>query len=188
MAGRNQTRVAKALPLIAIDRSGPLRENAPLMLHIRLAEMCRYAVFIEDPDRVDDLHAMRIAAKRLRYTMEIFAPVLQSASGKQFDWIYRQVKSIQEQIGDIHDADVRVPLLSDFLDRHAASRPEIRIGLESLIASQRSQRDRLYRDFLAYWKKLERQGFRARFLRMLGMETELVSEEKLPGNDEDDGG
>lgn len=180
--------MAKALPLIAIDRYGPLRENAPLMLHIRLAEMYRFATYIQDPGRVDELHAMRIAAKRLRYTLEIFAPVLQNGSGKLFDTIYRQVKSIQEQIGEIHDADVRVPLLSDFLAAHAATRPEVRIGLEKLIASQRSQRESLYTDFLAYWKKLERQGFRARFLRMLGMETEPVNEENGSGNDKNNGG
>ena len=63
---------------------------------------------------------MRIAAKRLRYTQEIFAPCFPD---KEYKWLSDQVKSVQEQIGEIHDADVRGPLFQDFVAAHAAGRP-----------------------------------------------------------------
>lgn len=166
--------MAKALPVLAVNPGGSLAENAPLMLHTRLEELYRWAPFVADPARVDELHAMRIAAKRLRYTMEIFAPAF-SASSKEFDALYDKIKSVQEQIGEVHDADVRGPLLQQFLDDHAGARPEIRVGLETLIASQHKERAVRYRAFVSFWTKLQKQGFKRRFLQMLVMEDVALS-------------
>lgn len=176
--------MAKALPILAVNPSGSLAENAPLMLHTRLEELYRWAPFVADPERVDELHAMRIAAKRLRYTMEIFAPAF-GATSKEFDSIYEKIKSVQEQIGEVHDADVRGPLLESFLNDHAAARPEIRVGLEDLIASQHAARAARYRAFVSYWAKLQKQGFKRRFLQMLVVEEAALSaQENVLPNEE----
>ena len=156
--------MAKALPLYAVNPRESLRSNAPLMLHTRLEELYQFAPYISDPTKVDELHNMRIAAKRLRYTMEIFQPCF---SGKDFSNLYDRVKSVQEQIGEIHDRDVRGPLLQTFLDARAGDRPEIRAGLERLIQSQQAERAKLYRSFIVYWNKLQKQGFKRQFLQVL---------------------
>lgn len=156
--------MAKALPLHAVNPQASLLSNAPLMLHTRLEELYQFSPYISDPARVEELHNMRIAAKRLRYTLEIFAPCF---TGKEFTKLYDQVKSVQEQIGEIHDRDVRGPLLQEFVDGHAHGRPEIRVGLESLIQAQHSERAKLYRQFIAYWNKIQKQGFKRNFLQML---------------------
>ena len=176
--------MAKAFPLYAVNPQEALRSNAPLMLHTRLEELYQFAPFISDPANVAELHNMRIAAKRLRYTLEIFAPCFTS---KEFDKLSAQVKSVQEQIGEIHDRDVRGPLLQAFLNGHAAHRPEIRAGLEKLIESQQSERAALYRKFITYWNKLQKQGFKREFLQMLvpleeGPETEEIPLEKSAPN------
>ncbi len=160
--------MAKALPLYAVNPRETLRSNTPLMLHTRLEELYQFAPFIADPARVEELHNMRIAAKRLRYTMEIFQPCFVSKDeSKEFDRLYNQVKTVQEQIGQIHDRDVRGPLLQSFLDNHAGDRAEIRPGLERLIDTQHSERAKLYRTFITYWNKIQKQGFRRQFLQML---------------------
>ena len=88
--------MAKALPLYAVNPRETLRSNAPLMLHTRLEELYQFAPFIADPARVDELHNMRIAAKRLRYTMEIFQPCfVGKEASKEFDRLYTQVKTVQ---------------------------------------------------------------------------------------------
>ena len=156
--------MAKALPLYAVNPQESLRSNAPLMLHTRLEELYQFAPYISDPAKVEELHNMRIAAKRLRYTLEIFAPCF---SSKEFEKLSAQAKSIQEQIGEIHDRDIRGPLLQAFLEVRATERPEIRPGLERLIQSQQSERAALYRKFIVYWNKLQKQGFKREFLQML---------------------
>ncbi|MGO8671057.1 MAG: CHAD domain-containing protein [Capsulimonadaceae bacterium] len=156
--------MAKAFPLLAVDPAGRLAENAPLMLHIRLAEMYRFAPYVRDPERVQELHDMRIAAKRLRYTMEVFASC---ASDPEFSALYEIVKGIQELIGDIHDCDVRVPLMLAHLDSTGTRRPEIKIGIDRAVAAERARRLQLYEKFCRLWTRLETRGFRRRFLEML---------------------
>ena len=172
--------MAKALPVYAVNPQGALAQNAPLILHTRLEEMLRFEGFISDPARVDELHNMRIAAKRLRYTLEIFAPCF---PGKDFSKIADQVKSIQEQIGEIHDADVRGPLFQHYVAAHAPQRPEIRVGLDSLAGAEQAKREELYRKFLAYWAKLQRQNFRQRFLQML-IQAETQPSEEMEATNE----
>ncbi len=156
--------MAKALPVFAVSPDASLAENAPLILHTRLEEMYKFAPFIHDPANVEELHNMRIAAKRLRYTLEVFAPVFRS---KGFTALYDQVKDIQERIGDIHDADVRIPLLHNFAQKHGSARPEIRVGLEALVHAQQQKRDQLYRDFLKTWTALNSEGFKKQFMQVL---------------------
>jgi CHAD domain-containing protein len=158
--------MARAFPLIAIDPDGTFAENAPLMLLTRFAEMVRLSHSVHDPERIDDLHNMRIAAKRLRYTLEIFAPCFDGELVKEYKAVYDRVKSIQEQIGDIHDCDVRGPAIQAFLDAHAKKRPELRVGLEGLIAKEKASRDKMYGEFIEYWETLKRKGFRSRFTKL----------------------
>lgn len=156
--------MAKAFPLFAVEPEGTLAVNATLMLHTRLAEMYRFAGEIDNVERVEELHNMRIAAKRLRYTMEIFAAAF---PGPEFEGFYESVKSIQEQIGDIHDCDVRVPLIESFLADAVDSRPEIKIGLARAIEAERTKRDKLYAKFCRFWRKLQAAKFHHRFLELL---------------------
>lgn len=156
--------MAKALPLFAVNAGGSLGENAPLMLHVRLEELYHFAPYISDPDRVEELHNMRIAAKRLRYTLEVFAVCFPASA---YNPIYGPIKEVQERIGDIHDCDVRVPLIEEFLAKHSHARPEIRVGLEKLAANERARREQLYRDFIRYWDGLASDNYRRKFLSFL---------------------
>jgi CHAD domain-containing protein len=145
--------MSKAQPLLAVEPRGLLIDNAPQILYTRYTEMLVFAAHIQNPLNVLQLHSMRIAAKRLRYTLEIFAPAY-TARTADFDRILADTKKIQEQIGDIHDCDIRVKLIGEYLDRHVAKRPEIRSGLQNLIAREQSTRGTLYAAFLRYWNDL----------------------------------
>ena len=57
---------------------------------------------IHNPQEIEALHAMRIDAKHLRYTLEIFSPLYATRS----DEFIKLVKSVQEILGNIHDCDV----------------------------------------------------------------------------------
>ncbi len=70
-----------------------------------------YEPYLADPDAILEHHAMRIAAKKLRYTMEVYAPVYRLGLGKSL----RRVKKIQEILGDIHDCDVWIDLLTGMI-------------------------------------------------------------------------
>jgi CHAD domain-containing protein len=52
----------------------------------------------------EHLHELRIACKHLRYTLELFEPAL----GKHAREMIKEVETIQEHLGLIHDADVAI--------------------------------------------------------------------------------
>lgn len=53
-------------------------------------------------------HALRIAAKKLRYTVELFAPLLASDTAEQI----AELKDLQDTLGALHDRDVLADLLA----------------------------------------------------------------------------
>ena len=64
---------------------------------------------------IETIHSLRIEAKRLRYLLEFFAEVLEPGLAGAVASLVR----LQDHIGELHDADVTIGLLRDFLMRHA---------------------------------------------------------------------
>lgn len=100
-----------------------LFENSGRLIAQRLKEMFDYEPYIQSPDNVYQLHEMRIAAKRLRYSMEIFEPIYTRHSdwGTEYALALKTVKSLQEHLGALHDADVLVPQILEHQSRLLAS-------------------------------------------------------------------
>jgi hypothetical protein len=163
--------LAKGAPIHKLTRpDAPLRESAGVLL-VRFQEMYDWAATIHDPTCVDDLHNMRIAAKRLRYTMELFAPCF----GGDFAKAQKAVEEIQERIGLIHDCDVLIPLLMQTLDKETDRERKRALrsggppqylaaeGLAALIGRKRAERERLFGEFIAFWDALPPDAFFSRF-------------------------
>lgn len=99
--------MARARRVTGLHPRATLLENARAIVAVRVAELFDFAHAVGDPAQDEDLHNMRIAAKRLRYTLEMFRVCLSPDGPALID----AVKEIQERIGDIHDADVLATLL-----------------------------------------------------------------------------
>ncbi len=99
--------MAKARSFPYLDAYVPNRENAYLIIRERLDELYSWESYADDPNNVRELHNLRIAAKRLRYSLEIFEDVLPAESVA----LRGEVEKIQEELGDLHDSDVLGALL-----------------------------------------------------------------------------
>jgi hypothetical protein len=99
--------MAKAKPLTGLDPHAPTGQNARWIARTRLDEMYSWAAYVDNPYEVRGLHNLRIAAKRLRYTLEIFEDVLPPASQPIAD----ELSQIQDELGALHDGDVMIALL-----------------------------------------------------------------------------
>lgn len=152
---------------------GPFREAAPGLLEERYAELYSFEAYAGQPDAVEELHEMRIAAKWLRYTMELFAP----AYADELKRAISAVKGLQELLGDLHDSDIRLQILRELttgrLDYRALEAigqmlPDpVEHGLALLLAREERERKGCYRAFYKEWKKLEERGFRTKCLERL---------------------
>jgi CHAD domain-containing protein len=162
----------KARRVKGIDPAAPLAPNAERIVRARLDEL----VALMPAAATDDvaLHDLRIAAKRLRYALELTHPCF----GPYAKTAIKHLRALQDVLGEIHDADVHLPditaLLDELIDEGAAqgrgdpsalARAPGRRAYAGIVALQvqlRGRRAALREDFLALWESLERKGFRAR--------------------------
>ncbi len=99
--------MAKASPITNLSSQASIGENARTIAHVRLDEFYQWSHVVDTPYNVRDLHHMRIAAKRLRYTLELFQSTFPPASAT----ILLEIEQIQEELGRLHDTDVMIAAL-----------------------------------------------------------------------------
>ena len=168
--------MARARRIVGIDPDDDVLSNAALIVPTRIAELLEHERSIGDPMRVAELHAMRIAAKRLRYTLELLAPFYGGDMASAID----TVKGIQERLGKIHDADVLVPELALQIRRilaparNQAARLGVyagdhagALGLARLCRDKLAERESLHRAFLEEWARLREARFFENLRRMV---------------------
>lgn len=163
-----------------------LTDRARAAILLRLEEFLAYEPHITHPERVTELHLMRIAAKHLRYTLEIFEPVY----GKGLRKPLKVVKEIQELLGDIHDCDVWVALVPQFMAEERARAQEyygdvaqaevFMPGLQALAEDRRQYRLKTYYVFRHFWELTKDMGMWDRIrraVRVRDLEDELDTPE-----------
>ena len=122
----------KAREVPGLDPATPLRPNAALIVLARLDELRSFAPAALEPKAAEAQHEMRIAAKRLRYALEVLAPCF----GPEAEATRDAAKRLQAVLGEIHDCDVML------------ARGE---GIGSLCTLLRTRRELLFRQFSDLW-------------------------------------
>ncbi len=99
-------------------------------------------------------HEMRICAKKLRYTMEIFAPMYNNKLTKEIE----NIKKYQDILGEMHDCDVWIDYLPKFIEitrptltdeKSIADFEKALLDFQSFI---RDQRKKYYLMFVRQWE------------------------------------
>lgn len=99
--------MAKARPIKGLNPHATTSENAHVIARARLEDMYEWNRYVDNPFNIRELHDLRIAAKRLRYTLEVFEDVLPETS----QLIIEELTQIQDELGALHDSDVLIALL-----------------------------------------------------------------------------
>ena len=177
--------MSKAWPVQNLVPDGSMAVNARRILRVRIGEFYSYEPVVDQPQAVEPLHDMRISAKRLRYTLELFRPMLGPLGAVNID----RVKAIQEELGNLHDTDVRIALIRqelreisveqiDHLCTSLATSPveaypsiltsalrpppdDPRRGLVSQLTEQFRERADHYGAFKRLWDQFEAEGMRS---------------------------
>ena len=141
-----------------------LYQRASEAIRLRLEEFLAYEPHVTHPERAAELHQMRIAAKHLRYTLEVFEPLYDRALRKPI----KIVKEIQDLLGEVHDCDVWQAYLPHFLEEERVytqnyfgmpgPAEEFVPGLHALEGDRRQQRLRTYYIFRHFWELTQEKG------------------------------
>jgi CHAD domain-containing protein len=116
-----------------LDPLAPLRPNAASIIRTRLDELHSFADEALAPDAGAVQHDMRIAAKRLRYVLEIVGPCIGAEAKAARD----AAKQMQSVLGDLHDCDLMLPKVEQ---------------IASAAAFLHERRSRLFHDFAGLWQ------------------------------------
>src|SRR5215218_3891117 len=177
--------VSRAWSVDDVDPNAPVIDNARRILAVRIAEFYSFEPIVPHPELSEALHDLRISAKRLRYSLELFRPQFGKAGERQIE----RVKTIQEILGALHDHDVRVDLIGDELSQlmleqsrktrsdiadaspeelaaiaAAALRPppdDPRRGLIALLGREHAGRRKAYARFREMWETCAGDGMRS---------------------------
>jgi CHAD domain-containing protein len=131
-------------------------------IETRLGIMLSYEPWVPYPDAVAEHHATRIAAKKLRYTMEVYGAIYRLSLKKPLV----RVKKIQEILGDLHDCDVWIDHVTRILLRERSrlrteneeKRPDpvTLASLRLFLKEREGARIQLHRQFVRFWESQKR--------------------------------
>ena len=123
-----------------------------------LEELYAFQPFVAIPEKKEEHHDMRIAAKRVRYTMELFSGFYQ----KEFTALIQVIKGLQELLGDLHDCDVWIDYLAQFIAAEKKRSQDffgndhffglIEPGITYLRTAKKQRRQEIYELFVAFWQ------------------------------------
>src|SRR5215210_9100403 len=125
--------MAKARDIEGLHAEMPFAEAAAATVAVRADELFEHSANVLDTSDIERVHDMRVASRRLRAVLEIYAPCFPR---DQFRPLLREVKALADALGARRDPDVlldRLAGLEDVLPKAA------RAGLEAFAAPARAE-------------------------------------------------
>jgi CHAD domain-containing protein len=115
---------------IDLDPEGPFDVAARRAVTVRADELFEHATNVLDTSDIERVHDMRVATRRLRAALEVFADAFDKAELKP---VLRDVKRLADALGERRDPDVHIEEFAKLRARFKqADRPGIDILLEEL--------------------------------------------------------
>lgn len=136
--------------------------QAPRLTKSRLKEIGATLPALENPQDISGHHAARIAAKRLRYTMEAFLPCFGDPLNDQI----AKVKLLQERLGQVHDCDVWLDKLEQYQKERGLSDERLN-AIVQLAANRVAARKEHYRAAREQWSRKKTARFGRGLLRLV---------------------
>lgn len=161
--------MAKPLKVKKLAPDDPARAAAVRVMRTRLKEFYSHWRDLDTPPDTEQLHAMRISGKRLRYSAE----TLRDFYADRLTLLLDLLKQIQDALGEMQDYETQLRMLEAEKERAesrlrretaAAKRASIAGEIEmlaSLIAHCRRKQEKSFVEFAHLWRGLSDKRLRA---------------------------
>ena len=124
--------MAKARP-VDLHPEMTFADAASVAIATRSHELFVCADRVLDTEDIERVHDMRVASRRLRAALEVFAPCFDRAEQKD---LLREVKRLADALGRRRDPDVQIAGLQELRDELP---PSDHPGIDLLVARAREQ-------------------------------------------------
>lgn len=125
--------MAKARPVPGLAADAPFGAAAAAVVSVRAEEVFAHAEGVLDVEDIERVHAMRVATRRLRAVLEVFAPCFPRREHRR---VLRDVKALADALGARRDPDVHIAALEAYA---AAQPPALRRGPRGLAEALREE-------------------------------------------------
>jgi CHAD domain-containing protein len=129
----------------------------------RLNQFLYYEIYLHNPEFIKELHQMRIAAKKLRYSMEIFSLLY----ADHLELAIKSTRQAQQILGEIHDCDVWIYYLPEFIEKekiriqrylgHTRSIKMLLPGIHFFQKNRQEERSKQFCKFQQMWQKWQQE-------------------------------
>ncbi len=127
--------MAKARPIPGLGPDTRFGDAAAAAVEVRAREVFEHADGVLDTGDIERVHDMRVATRRLRAALEVFAACFPK---KEHKAALKQVKHLADALGERRDPDVAIESLEHVAgELGGAERP----GIEDLVAELRADQE-----------------------------------------------
>ncbi|HLM50844.1 MAG TPA: CHAD domain-containing protein [Solirubrobacteraceae bacterium] len=153
--------MARARAIPGIDAEAAFAEAAARTVEVRAAELREHLGGVLDTSDIERVHDARVATRRLRAVLEIFAACFEREEHRA---VLREVKRLADALGERRDPDVQIEFLEAFA---AAVRRSDRAGVRLLGRRFAAEQERANRDLAAALDRTAEQDLLARLGRLV---------------------
>ncbi|HWP33461.1 MAG TPA: CHAD domain-containing protein [Solirubrobacterales bacterium] len=147
---------------VELDCEAPFSVAAAQVVEVRAEEVFEQAHGILDLDDPERVHDMRVATRRLRAALEIFAPCFPRKPRRKG---LRRVKALADALGECRDVDVEIELLEGVAAELAGADRE---AVARLLAGMRGEQRRANGDLEAFVTNKRLKRLRRRLRKLAG--------------------
>ncbi|HYN69514.1 MAG TPA: CHAD domain-containing protein [Candidatus Eisenbacteria bacterium] len=119
-----------------VEATDPLAEAGRKVLRFHFARMLAREAAVRDPENhdIEDLHAMRVAVRRMRAAWRFFGDAYRPGKTKQ---LRGRLRTVGDRLGAVRDLDVLLDGATSYLEHH---RPADAVGLVPLLEAWHTER------------------------------------------------
>lgn len=150
----------------------PYARAGARIVRVRANELFDHAENVLDTDDIERVHDMRVASRRLRAVLEIFAACFPEA---EYRSVLRDVKRLADALGERRDPDVHIAAMDAFAEGQAAA---VRPGIARLTEDFRARQARGNEILAAELERVRERDLQGRLLALSDAAEKAVGDEE----------
>ncbi len=154
-------------------------EKAQWHISFRIDDLLAMENCVHIENEVQKHHEMRIRAKKLRYTMEFFAPLYKNKLSEEIETI----KAFQDVLGEMHDCDIWTQYIAKFIQetngKTKVKQKKTENALLNFLAYVKDKRKENYSEFVRLWDKNLKESFFDQLRVAVNAKSAVLDEERI---------